>query len=406
MYSGIGAGSIGVDLWCYTDASPEQFHKAPYLRTPQETGWGMTTWDRQDKPLAREFKKFSQVVGQLDLAGLSPAAAEIGIIIPDEWAKTHGDFSHFGLAGPQAAPYVSLADGDAMPGKAPPDASAANHWLMGSALTSFVLGRRAGLKADFPREYSEWDKHAMVFLPSPITSTSDPFLVHVHSDFYAKARKYVENGGFLYASLAADGAIPEMDSLFGARMVDRAVSTEVTLKFVEPFGDFKPGDTLHYTVPSASIESWGTLLEVSSGKVIAVDQDGHPALVTNQIGSGKTLLSAYPLEHYLAEMPAVFEKPEETYRLYAAFRDWVGVKPQFRVDNPSVELSVLGEATRGYAVAVNHSFETQKVTVRSGTSLHSVSLVAPDGLKSLPIDASSWQLEIAPFDAAIVEWKR
>jgi hypothetical protein len=51
-------------------------------------------------------------------------------------------------------------------------------------------------------------------------------------------------------------------------------------------------------------------------------------------------------------------------------------------------------------------FETQKVTVRSGTSLHSVSLVAPDGLKSLPIDASSWQLEIAPFDAAIVEWKR
>jgi endo-1,4-beta-mannosidase len=406
MYSGIGAGSIGVDLWCYTDASPEQFHKAPYLRTPQETGWGMTTWDRKDKPLAREFKKFSQVTGHLDLTGLSPAAAEIGIIIPDEWAKTHGDFSHFGLAGPEAAPYVSLADGDAMPGKAPPDTSAANHWLMGSTLTSFVLGRRAGLKADFPREYSDWGKHAMVFLPSPITSTSDPFLVHVHSDFYAKARQYVADGGFLYASLASDGAIPEMDSLFGARMVDRAVSTEVTLKFLEPFGDFRPGDTLHYAVPSASIESWGTLLEVSSGKVIAVDQDGHPALVTNQIGSGKTLLSAYPLEHYLAEMPAAFEKPEWTYRVYAAFRDWAGVKPAFRVDNPSVELSVLGGATRGYVVAVNHSFEIQKVTVRSGSSLHSVSQVGPDGLKSLPMDGSSWQLEVAPFDAVIVEWKR
>ncbi len=44
IYSGVGAGSMGVDLWCYTDASPEQFHKVPYLRTPQETGWGMTTW--------------------------------------------------------------------------------------------------------------------------------------------------------------------------------------------------------------------------------------------------------------------------------------------------------------------------------------------------------------------------
>ena len=31
--------------WCYTDAAPEQFHKVPYLRSPHETHWGMTTWD-------------------------------------------------------------------------------------------------------------------------------------------------------------------------------------------------------------------------------------------------------------------------------------------------------------------------------------------------------------------------
>ena len=406
IYSGLGAGSIGVDLWCYTDAAPEQFSKVPYLRTPQETGWGMTTWDRQDKPLAREFKKIAKVAGQLDLTGISPAPADFGIIIPDEWAKPHGDFSHFGLTGPAVTPYVSVADGDAIPGKPQPDATGANHWLMGSALTSFVLGRRAGLKADFPREYSDWDKHAMIFLPSPVTSTGDPFLAHVHSDFYAKARKYVENGGFLYASLAADGAVPDMDSLFGARMVDRAVSSEVTLKFVEPFGDFKPGDTLHYTLPAASIQSWGTLLEVSTGKVIAVDQDGHPALVTNQLGSGKTLLSAYPLEHYLAETPSVFDKPEGTYRLYAAFRDWVGKKPAFRVDNPSVELSALDGTGRGYVVAVNHSFETQKVTVHSTFPVRTVTRIAVDGPKSIPVEGSGWQMEIAPFDAVIVEWKR
>lgn len=406
MYSGLGAGSIGVDLWCFTDASPEQFRKVPYLRTPQETGFGMTTWDRQDKPLAREFKKFAQVVGQLDLTGLAPAPADVAIIIPDEWAKPHGDFSRFGLTGPEVTPYISLSDGDAMPGRPQPDTSAVNHWLISSALSSFVLARRAGLKVNFPREYNDWTKHAMVFLPSPITSTDNTFLAHVHSDFYEKARKYVENGGFLYASLAADGTVLEMDSLFGAHMVDRAVSSEVTLKFVEPFGDFKPGDALHYTVPSAGIQSWGTLLEVSSGKVIAVDQDGHPALVTNQIGSGKTLLSAYPLEHYLAEVPAVFDKPEETHRLYAAFRDWVGVKPAFRVDNPSVELSVLSGTGRGYMVVVNHSFETRKVTVHSATPVRTVSRIAVDGPKPIAMDGSSWRLEIAPFDAVIVEWKR
>lgn len=126
-----------------------------------------------------------------------------------------------------------------------------------------------------------------------------------------------------------------MTSLFGARLVDRNPSSELTLKFVAPFGDFKPGDTLHYTIPSASIESWGTLLEVSSGKVIAVDQDGNPTLVSNTLGSGKTLLSAYPLEHYLSVVPAVFDKSEETHRIYAAFRDWAGVKPRFRTDQPS-----------------------------------------------------------------------
>ena len=49
-------------------------------------------------------------------------------------------------------------------------------------------------------------------------------LAHVHADFYEKAKKYVENGGFLYASVATDGAIPEMASLFGARLVERSRS--------------------------------------------------------------------------------------------------------------------------------------------------------------------------------------
>jgi len=62
-----------------------------------------------------------------------------------------------------------------------------------------------------------------------------------------------------YSSVAADGAMPAMAPLFGARLVDRAISSEVTLKFVVPFGDFKPGETLYYTVPTATTESWGAL---------------------------------------------------------------------------------------------------------------------------------------------------
>jgi endo-1,4-beta-mannosidase len=405
MYSGLGAGSIGVNLWCYTDASPEQFHKVPYLRTPQETGWGMTTWDRQDKPLAREFKKFSQVVGQLDLTGVAPAPADIGIVIPDEWAKTHGDFSRFGLTGPEVTPYVSTSDGDAIPGQPQPDVSSGNTWLMGSALTSFILAHRAGLKSDFPREQGDWAKRPMLFMPSPLTSTGDPFLVHVHSDFYQKAAKYVERGGFLYASLAADAAIPDMESIFGARLVDANPVSEVTLKIVTPFGDLKPGDTFHYSVPGASTRSFGSLLEVTSGKVIAVDQDGRPALVANSLGSGKTLLSAYPIENYLASVPAVFEKPENTHRIYEAFRRWTGIKPLFRTDQPSVEVSSLSADQRGYAVLVNHSSQTQKVTVTTTLPIRSLSRITPEGPQALKLDGSGWKMEIGAFEGVVVEWK-
>ncbi len=405
IYSGIGAGSIGVDLWCYTDASPQQFHKVPYLRTPQETGWGMTTWDRQDKPLAREFKKISQIVSRLDLTGIAPAPADIGIVIPDEWAKPHGDFSHFGLTGPEVTPYVSMQDADAIPGRPQPDVSSVNRWLMGSALASFILARRAHLKADFPREYDDWAKRPMLFMPSPVTSTGDVFLAHVHSDFYEKARKYVEDGGFLYASMAADGAIPEMASLFGARLVDRAPSSQVILKIVAPLGDLKPGDTFPYIVPAQTPESWGALLEVTTGKVIAVDQDNRPALVANTLGRGKTLLSAYPLEHYLANVPAVFDQPENTHRIYEAFRDWAGLEPAFRADRPSVEVSSLNGNHRGYVVLVNHSAEVQNLTVFTTTPARSISRITPQGETPLPMNGSSWKMVLDPYEGAILEWK-
>jgi hypothetical protein len=405
MYSGLGAGSIGFDLWCYADTSPEQYHMAPYVRTPQETKWGMSTWDRKDKPLAVEFRKFSNVVGQLDLTGMKPAPADIAIVIPYEWAKPHGDFSHLGLTGPEVVPYVSLMDEDAVPGQAHSSAASENTWLMGSALASFILARRAGMKADFPRELSDWDKRPMLFMPSPLTSTGDKYLDHVRTDFYEKARSYVENGGFLYASVAADAAIPEMEDLFGARLLDTVTASDVTLTVVAPLGNLKPGDVFHFKVPAANPRYWGSALELEGGTVIAIDQDGRPALVTHQLGKGKTLLSAYPIESYLAATPSVFEGAETTQRIYEAFRIWSGVKPLVRTDQPSVEASTLiGDHLR-YVVLVNHSAAAKKVTMTTDQPVHALRLITPEGPRALPLTGSAWQMDMDPYATAVVEWR-
>jgi len=405
IYSGLAAGAIGVDLWCYSDAAPEQFHKVPYLRTPQETRWGMVTWDRQDRPLAAEFKKISRIVRQLDLTDVKPPIADVAIPVPVEWSGVLGDFSHFGLTGPEVTPYVSTFNGDAIAGQPPSRSAEDNQWLRGAWLNTFILTRRAGLRADFPREVTgDWQNRPMLFMPSPLTSTNS-HLVHVHTDFYEKAKGYVERGGFLYASIAADGAIPDMEAIFGARVADTVTASEVTMKVVEAFGNLKRGDTFHYSVPVANPRYWGALLEVKGGKVIAVDQDGRPALVANTLGAGKTLLSAYPIEAYLAAVPSAFEKQENTYRIYQAFREWTGHEPQVSTDQPSVEAGSLNADHRGYVIVVNHSADSQQATVKTRLPVRSLSLIAEEGTKPVRLEGSSWKMEMEAHHAVILEWK-
>jgi endo-1,4-beta-mannosidase len=404
LYSGFGAGANGFLIWCYTDAAPEQFQKVPYLRSPHETQFGLTTWEGKERPSARMFEDFEKVVARLDLTGIEPAPAEAAILVPYEWSKPHGDFSHFGLTGPEIVPYVSTDEGANIAGQSQPNFSEENSWITGSWLSAYVLARRAGLKADFPREYEGWQKRPLVLMPSPLTST-DSFIVHVHSDFWEKAKQYVANGGALYASVAADAAIPEMESLFGARIVDANARDEVTIKVVAPFGDLRVGETFHYSVPSPGPRSWGVILEVHGGTVIAVDQDNRPALIANSVGSGKTLLCAYPLENYLANVPAVFEKPENTHRIYQAFRQWAGVKPLFRSDQPSVEVSALSGPGRGYAVVTNHSAVRQSVTVAGSMPLRSVERITPQRTDAVSVTGSAFKVDLGAYEGAVFEWK-
>jgi hypothetical protein len=349
------------------------------------------------------FKDFEEIVARLDLSGIEPAPAEAGIIVPNEWSKPYGDFSHFGLEGPVIVPYTSSREGGAVAGQRLPNVGEANEDVTSSWLSSFILARQAGLKADFPREYSGWQSHPLLLMPSPLTST-DNYLVQVHTDFWERARQYVEQGGAMYASVAGDAAIPEMESLFGARLVDHWPVSDVTLKIVSAWAGLKPGEVFHYSAPG-NPHKWAAVLEVRGGTVIAVDQAGRPALVANTLGKGKTLLCAYPLESYLAAVPAVFDQEENTHRIYQAFRDWAGVKPRFQSDRPSVEAVSLDAKDHGYVVVVNHSANPQQATIISAFPLRSAQQVTPTGERPVLLHGSKWELDLQPYEAAVFDWR-
>ncbi len=395
LYSGLAAGSCGFLPWCYTDAAPELFHHVPYLRAPHETQFGLTTWDRRDRPRGVALKEFSKILAQMDFSGIEPAPGDAGLIVPHEWAKPHGDMSRFGLSGANAVPYTSVQDGF--------DTGEVNIWLTRSLLNAFILARRAGLKVAMPREYSNWYTYPLLFLPSPLTSTEHN-LAHVHTVFWDRAREYVRNGGLLYASLCADAAIPEMDELFGARLADHTSVEDVTLTLVETFSGIEAGTSFRYRADPMNPQHWPATLDVAGGQVVATDQAGRPALISNSYGRGKTLLSAYPLESYLAMTPSIFEQTENTHLLYRSLAQSSGYVSLFTTDDPGVEVAGLIGARRGYAVLANHQSEQKNVKVTSRNLLKSLHLITPQGKQSLPLQGQEWRLELTAYGGVVVEW--
>jgi endo-1,4-beta-mannosidase len=395
LYSGLAAGSCGFLPWCYTDAAPSLFKQTPYLRAPHETQFGLTTWDRQDRPRGRELRCFARILAQMDLDDIRPAPGEAALIVPYEWAKPHGDFSRLGLPASAALPYTSVQDGF--------ETGQDNVWVTRALLNSFILARRSGLKVDMPREYGRWQEHPVLLLPSPLNSTEHQ-IVHVHTSFWDEVRDYVRQGGVVYTSLCADTAIPEMADLFGASLADHDYAAEVSLTFIEPFGGIEKGSVLHYQADPGNPQHWAATLDLAGGQVIAVDQAGRPALVAHTYGQGKTLVCAYPLEVYLAYQPAVYERPETTHTLYRALAQWAGIRPLFSTDIPGVEISGLLGQGRGYAVLANHQPYEARVTVTSSLKLKQLWKIESDGKTALPVQDSQWKIVISAYGGAVVEW--
>ncbi len=68
-------------------------------------------------------------------------------------------FPIWGLKVNSVIPYVSTQDGGAVAGSEKREQGELNRWLVGAWLSTLILGRQAGLKVGFPREYSNWEHY-------------------------------------------------------------------------------------------------------------------------------------------------------------------------------------------------------------------------------------------------------
>jgi beta-glucosidase len=75
-------------------------------------------------------------------------------------------------------------------------------------------------------------------------------------------------------------------------------------------------------------------VRATSGTVVAVDAHGRPAVVVQEHGAGRAVLSTYPLEYFASAQPRV--NPEQTWRLYDALAAVADVERDVRLDDPRV----------------------------------------------------------------------
>ncbi|HEX2320475.1 MAG TPA: cellulase family glycosylhydrolase [Streptosporangiaceae bacterium] len=397
-WSSLGRGATGFFAWCWTDAEPAAYSRAPYVRQPHETQFGVTDHEGRLRPRGRVLADLAQTVGQLpldELASAGPTPARAAVVVPHEFARPF-DPGSFGLDAPSGL-YLPVeatrgSDRDVSP-------------LVRAWLNGFVMAARAGIATAFVRERLDhaWPEVPLILLPAPLASTSNT-LLHVRTSYWSGAAEFLRRGGVLYLSCSADVAIPEMREITGCRIVDRApVSTTAVLRFIAPWGPFTRGDDLVLPGGDGSLERRGVRLDAAASDILAIDASGAPALVLHRKGAGSAVVCSYPVETLVASVADAHGPGDRTWGLYAGLAELAGATDPFAVPHPDVTAGALQGTGGGVIVLTNHGPRTVDVPVNApeGAVLQTVSR----GGNAEQVAAKDFGLTIGGHAGAVVLWR-
>lgn len=400
-WSALGAGAAGFYAWCWTDAEPDAYRRAPYVRQPHETQFGVTEWDGTLRPRGRVLGELARTVRALDLDAVASRGpvTTAALVVPHEFARPY-DPGAYGLSDAPAGPYEPAErawapDRDVRP-------------LVRGLLNAHVLASRAGVACAFPRESLDdtWPEQRLILLPAPLASTSSS-LHHVRTSWWRGAADGYARGATVWVSCSADVAIPGMAETLGARVVDRAPADgPATLRFVERWGPFEPGDEMVLPTGGGALETRSVLLEAGAGsRVIAVDASGAPALVVAARAAGHAVVCAHPVELLLAAVPDAHGPRDRSWGLYAGLVALAGAEGPAGAGHPDASVGVLGGEGGAAAVLANHGPSHLEVAVTVPGDPRSAVEVGPAGARPIGVEGGAAHLSLEPHGATIVAWR-
>ena len=375
-WSSFGRGAIGFYAWCWTDAEPAAYRRAPYVRQPHETQFGVTDHEGALRPRGHVLAEAAARIGELDLdavASNGPIDAPAAIVVPHEYVHPY-DRGAYGLEDVPAGPYV--------PSETAWNPTRDPRPLVRGWLNAFVLAARADLGVSFPRERVDgtWPDARVVLLPAPLSSTTSS-LLHVRTSWWEGVGAHLDGGGIVYLSCSAETAIPEMEGFAGCRIADRAPADDrPVLRFVAPWGPFSVGDELTLPAWDGELHTRGVRLHVADAETIAADAEGAPALVVARRGPGAAVTSAYPIELLLATVPDAHGPADRSWGIYDGLAKLAGIRQV--TGHPEVTAGELHGLSGTLTALTNH-----------GPDPLSVTATLPDGVR-VPVELEAFGFEL------------
>ena len=202
-WSALGRGAIGFLAWCWTDAEPAAFGRAPYVRQPHETQFGVTDHTGALRPRGRVLAELAATIRAIgdELDGLA-GDGRVGGRGDPRPARVRPAVRRRGYGLDAPAGPMSRRSGSGRPtGTRSARSRLAQRrscWPPGPACRS---PSRASALDD------RWPETSLVAAPAPLTSTSSS-LHHLRTSFWRGAADHFARGGGLWLSVSADAALP------------------------------------------------------------------------------------------------------------------------------------------------------------------------------------------------------
>jgi hypothetical protein len=157
-------------------------------------------------------------------------------------------------------------------------------------------------------------------------------------------------------------------------------------------GDLAAGKRLNFLMAGEGPARAFLPVEPAGAEILAVDNNGRPALLRNRAGDGWMVLCTYPLEHMAAARPDA--NPEPTWELYSALAEEAGVERPVRVEDARVTVGPIEVAGETAFLAVNISpEEVDAKLVAPAASLYRASSAGRE-----PVDV----LRLGPYEVELL----